>query len=139
MISDAFIGLVCDYVIAPIGRYAAVWRIPLITANLQLDETKVDKDEFKTLTRMMGSHSLVAQALLEILKGFGWKVSGLLYHNNQADTNLGNSNCHFTLGTVYGKLNKTSVYKDFDEKRTEKEQLKDILRYLTKSARSKLY
>jgi atrial natriuretic peptide receptor A len=83
MVTGVFLGPVCDYVIAPVARYAGVWGIPVVTAGGQADafHHKVT-GQYPSLTRLMGSYSAVGQALKSILKEFGWSVAGLLYHNH---------------------------------------------------------
>ena len=53
---DVFLGPVCEYVISPVGRYAGVWNIPLITAAAQADGFTNKQPNFLLLTRMMGSY-----------------------------------------------------------------------------------
>ena len=117
--SDAFFGPVCDYVIAPVARYAGIWGIPVLTAGAQAEAFRYKSEHYPTLTRMMGSHRLVGEALRHILERFGWKIAGLLYHNHAMASSRGNSECHFTLGA------------------TTVEDYRDLLNFLAKSARSK--
>lgn len=139
-VSDAFLGPVCDYVIAPVARYSGVWRIPVLTggglvANFEL------KFEYPTLTRMMGSFSLVGQAVQSILKNFNWTVAGFLFNNYAAATGKGNSNCYFTLSSVYKSIlsptGGTSDMKQesFDEDTVTPLKLKEQLIAITRRAR----
>ncbi|KOC59164.1 Atrial natriuretic peptide receptor 1 [Habropoda laboriosa] len=114
--ADAFLGPVCDYVIAPVARYAGVWGIPVLTAGAQAEAFRYKGEHYPTLTRMMGSHRLVGEALRHILKRFGWKIAGLLYHNHAMASSRGHSECHFTLSAVFTALNQTPVYRSFNEK-----------------------
>jgi hypothetical protein len=86
---------------------------------------------------MMGSHRLVGEALQHILQGFGWKVAALLFHNHAMASSRGNSRCHFTLGAVYTALNQSSMYKSFNQEATTAEDYRDLLAFVSKSARSK--
>lgn len=135
--SDAFFGPVCDYVIAPVARYAGVWGIPVLTAGAQAEAFRYKSEHYPTLTRMMGSHRLVGEALRHILVRFGWKIAGLLYHNHAMASSRGNSECHFTLGAVFTALGQTSVHKSFNQEMTTVEDYRDLLAFLAKSARSK--
>ncbi|XP_076394980.1 atrial natriuretic peptide receptor 1 isoform X2 [Megachile rotundata] len=132
---DAFLGPVCDYVIAPVARYAGVWSIPVLTAGAQAEAFRYKGEHYPTLTRMMGSHRLVGEALRHILKRFGWKIAGLLYHNHAVASSRGNSECHFTLGAVYTALNQTPVYRSFNQETTSAEEYRNLLVFLAKSAR----
>ncbi|KZC11079.1 Atrial natriuretic peptide receptor 2 [Dufourea novaeangliae] len=133
--ADAFLGPVCDYVIAPVARYAGVWRIPVLTAGGQAEAFRHKGEHYPTLTRMMGSHRLVGEALRHILKRFGWKLAGLLYHNHAMASSRGNSECHFTLGAVFTALNQTPVHRSFNQEATNGEDYRNLLEFVSKSAR----
>ncbi|KAK9308862.1 hypothetical protein QLX08_001278 [Tetragonisca angustula] len=132
---DAFFGPICDYVIAPVARYAGVWGIPVLTVGAQADAFRYKGEHYPTLTRMMGSHRLVGEALKHILKRFGWKIAGLLYHNHAMASSRGNSECHFTLSAVFTSLNQTPVHKSFNQESTTFEDYRQLLTFLAKSAR----
>ncbi|XP_017765073.1 PREDICTED: atrial natriuretic peptide receptor 1-like isoform X2 [Eufriesea mexicana] len=133
--ADAFFGPVCDYVIAPVARYAGVWGIPVLTAGAQAEAFRYKTEHYPTLTRMMGSHRLVGEALRHILKRFGWKIAGLLYHNHAMASSRGNSECHFTLGAVFTALDQTPVHKSFNQESTTVHDYRSLLTFLSKSAR----
>ncbi|XP_014203598.1 atrial natriuretic peptide receptor 1-like [Copidosoma floridanum] len=133
--SDVFLGPVCEYVLAPVARYAGVWGIPVLTAGGQADAFRHKREHYPTLTRMMGSHRLVGEALRFILRGFGWKVAALLFHNHALASSRGNSRCHFTLGAVYTALNQTSAYKSFNQEIATPRDYRDLLTFVAKSAR----
>ncbi|XP_048515966.1 atrial natriuretic peptide receptor 2 isoform X3 [Athalia rosae] len=133
--SDAFLGPSCDYVIAPVARYAGAWGIPVLTAGAQADAFRHKDENYPTLTRMMGSHRLVGEALRHILRGFGWKVAGLMYHNHAAASGRGISDCHFTLSAVFRALNQTSVYKSFDQETATPKEYRQLLASLSDNAR----
>ncbi|XP_070155765.1 atrial natriuretic peptide receptor 1 isoform X1 [Polyergus mexicanus] len=133
--ADAFLGPVCDYVIAPVARYAGVWGIPVLTAGAQAEAFRHKGEHYPTLTRMMGSHRLVGEALRHILRRFGWKIAGLLFHNHAMASSRGNSECHFTLSAVYTTLNQTPVHKSFNQETTTAEDYRNLLTFVSKSAR----
>ncbi|KAI5741382.1 hypothetical protein M8J76_013003 [Diaphorina citri] len=140
--SDAFLGPVCDYVIAPVARYSGVWGIPVLTAGGLVANFEL-KFEYPTLTRMMGSFSLVGQAVQSILKNFNWTVAGFMFNNYGQTTGKGNSNCWFTIASVYKIITSPSGSNDmklesFDEETVTPEKLKEQLIAITKRARSKL-
>jgi atrial natriuretic peptide receptor A len=127
---------VCEYVIAPVARYAGEWGIPVLTAGAQADAF-LHKQLFPTLTRMMGSYRLVGEALRHILHVFGWKVAGLLYHNHGVGSSRGNSMCHFTLGAVFTALNQTPAHRSFNEDTASPQEYRQLLQFVSRSARSK--
>ncbi|XP_018398793.1 PREDICTED: atrial natriuretic peptide receptor 1-like [Cyphomyrmex costatus] len=135
---DAFLGPVCEYVIAPVARYAGVWGIPILTTGAQAEAFLYKGLHYPTLTRMMGSHRLVGEALRHILRSFGWKICGLLFHNHEMASSKGNSKCHFTLSAVYGiyaALNQTLEHKSFNQEKADIEEYKYLLSLIAKSAR----
>ncbi|KAF7995591.1 hypothetical protein HCN44_006698 [Aphidius gifuensis] len=133
---DAFFGPVCDYAIAPVARYAGVWGIPVLTTGAQADAFRHKGENFPTLTRMMGSHRLVGEALRHILQGFGWTTAALIYHNHPMESSKGMSNCHFTLSAVFSALNKTSVHKSFNQETNTPNDYRNLLTFVANSARS---
>ncbi|XP_018348544.1 PREDICTED: atrial natriuretic peptide receptor 1-like isoform X2 [Trachymyrmex septentrionalis] len=133
--ADAFLGPVCDYVIAPVARYAGVWGIPVLTAGAQAEAFRHKGQHYPTLTRMMGSHRLVGEALRHILRSFGWKICGLLFHNHEMASSKGNSECHFTLSAVYTALNQTPAHKSFNQETADTDEYKNLLSLIAKSAR----
>ncbi|EGI69254.1 Atrial natriuretic peptide receptor A [Acromyrmex echinatior] len=134
-IENAFLGPVCDYVIAPVARYAGVWGIPVLTAGAQAEAFRHKGQHYPTLTRMMGSHRLVGEALRHILRSFGWKICGLLFHNHEMASSKGNSECHFTLSAVYTALNQTPAHKSFNQETADTDEYKNLLSFIAKSAR----
>lgn len=94
----------------------------------------------------MGSFSLVGQAVQSILKNFNWTVAGFLFNNYKENAGKGNSNCYFTLSSVYKSIkaptNSTDHRSDmkleqFDEDTVTPKELKEQLIAITKRARSK--
>ncbi|KAK6635462.1 hypothetical protein RUM44_000713 [Polyplax serrata] len=134
---DAFLGPVCDYVIAPVARYSATWGIPVLTAGAQANPFRHKTSNFPTLTRMMGSYTLVGEALRHILENYGWKVAGLLYHNHGKEGPLGNSICHFTMAAVFAALNETPVHRSFNQDTYTYYQIKELLQMVAKNSRKK--
>ncbi|XP_021915449.1 atrial natriuretic peptide receptor 1-like isoform X2 [Zootermopsis nevadensis] len=133
--ADAFLGPVCDYVIAPVARYAGVWGIPVLTAGAQADAFRHKPLSYPTLTRMMGSYRLVGEALRHILHVFGWQVAGMLYHNHGVGSPRGNSMCHFTLGAVFTALNQTPAHRSFNEDTATPQEYRELLQFVSRSAR----
>jgi atrial natriuretic peptide receptor A len=125
----------CEYVIAPVARYAGHWNIPLLTPGAQADAFRHKHPHYPTLTRFAGSYSLIGEAFSEILDRFGWRHVALLYHNFAVASGKGHSSCHFTLGTVYTALNSTPTFRSFDETR-DQVNFHETLTYISTKARS---
>lgn len=65
---DAFIGPGCEYVIAPVARYAGPWRIPVLTAGGQAEAFGYKQPSYQTLTRMMGSYTQAGVAIRKVFE-----------------------------------------------------------------------
>lgn len=113
---DVFFGPLCDYVLAPVTRYASTWNIPILTTAGQNDNFDIKGVYYRLLTRMNGSYSQMGSLLVQILKKFQWTVIGMLFHNNKSKT-MGHSSCYFKLGAIFSKLNSSSnhYHESFDE------------------------
>lgn len=66
--SDAFIGPGCEYVIAPVARYAGPWGIPVLTAGAQAEAFGYKHLSYSTLTRMMGSYTQAGVAIRKVFE-----------------------------------------------------------------------
>ena len=126
----------CDYVIAPVARYAGYWGIPVLTPGAQADAFRLKDPHYPTLTRFAGSYSLVGEVFSEILARFAWHHLALLYHNFAVSSGKGHSLCHFTLGTVYTALNKTPTFTSFDETDPDETNFRELLIEISTKARS---
>lgn len=67
-VSDAFIGPGCEYVIAPVARYAGPWGIPVLTAGAQAEAFGYKQPSYGTLTRMMGSYTQAGVAIRKVFE-----------------------------------------------------------------------
>ncbi|CAB3233285.1 unnamed protein product [Arctia plantaginis] len=138
--ADAFIGPGCEYVIAPVARYAGPWGIPVLTAGAQAEAFGYKHLSYSTLTRMMGSYTQAGVAIRKVFEEFHWQRLGMLYHNNDPASGKGNSPCFLTLSAVFTVLNKkkkgdiaTAV--PFDETNTTSSKLKELLQKLSLNTR----
>ncbi|XP_050679275.1 atrial natriuretic peptide receptor 1 isoform X1 [Leptidea sinapis] len=132
--ADAFIGPGCEYVIAPVARYAGLWRIPVITAGAQAEAFVFKHPSYMTLTRMMGSYTQAGVAIRKIFEEFNWRKFGMLYHNHIPSTGKGNSPCFLTLSAIFTVLQKkdTSIPTvAFDETNTTSSKIKELLQNLS--------
>ncbi len=94
------------------------------------------KDDYPTLTRMMGSYNMLETALIGIFTRFNWRVAALLFINNKPDSNRGHSKCHFILAPIYQALGEKTFHRTFNETADAKEY-KRLLLEASKRARSK--
>ncbi|CAK1545472.1 unnamed protein product [Leptosia nina] len=136
--ADAFIGPGCEYVIAPVARYAGLWHIPVITAGAQAEAFTYKHPSYMTLTRMMGSYTQAGVAIRKIFEEFKWRKLGMLYHNNILSAGKGNSPCFLTLSAIFTVLEKkddTIPIVPFDETNTTSSKLKEILQKLSLNTR----
>ncbi|XP_063548181.1 atrial natriuretic peptide receptor 1-like isoform X1 [Cydia strobilella] len=137
--ADAFIGPGCEYVIAPVARYAGAWGIPVLTAGAMADSFIHKTSYYMTLTRMMGSYTQASIAISEIFEEFNWHRVGMLYHNNDPSSGHGNSQCFLTLSPVFAILQKRSGADirnlPFDETNTTSTKIKQLLQKLSLSTR----
>ncbi|XP_047510982.1 atrial natriuretic peptide receptor 1-like isoform X1 [Pieris napi] len=136
--ADAFIGPGCEYVIAPVARYAGLWNIPVITAGAQAEAFTYKVPTFMTLTRMMGSYTQAGVAIRKIFEEFKWRKLGMLYHNTKLSAGKGNSPCFLTLSAIFTVLEKrddTIPIVPFDETNTTSSKLKEILQKLSLKTR----
>lgn len=134
---NAFIGPMCDYVLAPVARYAGAWRIPVLTAGGIADAFNT-KPNYPTLIRMLGGYVHAGESVKSILGHFNWTTVALVYHNHFDRSSKGHSDCSLALMPIARALNDTNyVHQDFDENSADKERLYEILRYVKRNARSK--
>ncbi|CAG9793364.1 unnamed protein product [Diatraea saccharalis] len=139
--ADAFIGPGCEYVIAPVARYAGPWGIPILTAGAQAHAFNFKYPNYATLTRMMGSYAQAAEALWKVFEEFNWHRLGMLFHNNDASSGMGNSPCFLTLSAVLEVFKKKgesltpNINYSFDEKNVTTSMLKKFLQKLSSNTR----
>lgn len=134
---NAFIGPMCDYVLAPVARYAGVWGIPVVTAG-GIAEAFNYKSNFPTLTRMLGGYVHAGGSVKSILGHFNWTTTALVYHNHGDRGSKGHSDCSLAMMPIARALNETNyVHQDFDENTADKKRLYSILDYVKRNARSK--
>ncbi|XP_046971836.1 atrial natriuretic peptide receptor 1 isoform X1 [Vanessa cardui] len=137
--ADAFIGPGCEYVIAPVARYAGLWRIPVLTAGAQAEAFGYKHPSYMSLTRMMGSYIQAGVAIRKIFEEFSWRKLGMLYHNNGPSSGKGNSPCFMTLSAVFTVLQKKETVNipniPFDETNVTTSKIKHLLQKLSLSTR----
>lgn len=134
--ADVFLGPVCDYVIAPVARYASVWKIPVVTPAAQANAFMDKQGQFPTLTRILGSYHQLGTAFKPLLKRFNWKVAGLLYEDYATDQNRGFHRCNFMLKAIYMDMDIKPAHFSFVTS-DSRSRIVQLLDEVSKSARSK--
>ena len=130
-----FLGPVCEYVIAPVARYAAIWGVPVVTPTAQANAFLDKQHQFRTLTRIMGSAHQLGTVFRPIMHRFGWKVAGLLFEDYGSSAHKGLHRCNFMLQAVYQGMEVKPWYQSFLSNSTRSEFV-TLLRQLVHSARS---
>lgn len=130
------------YTLAPISRYCSAWEIPIITPGGMIEafRSKQGPEGFSTLTRMLGSYGEMGYALNGILSEFNWHTGYMVYDEIQ-DKERGNSVCSFRMKPILRYLQRTDTQKSyfapFDEMRTTRPQLLEIMERVKQNSRSR--
>ncbi|KAH8417160.1 hypothetical protein KR222_005193, partial [Zaprionus bogoriensis] len=107
---NAIFGLPCEYVLAPISRYADVWQIPLLTTGGNAGEFSKKTESYSTLTRLKGAQvNNLGNMVRAILNTYNWTRTALIYQNENAKIK-GNSVCFLCLAAIHDTIEKESVY-----------------------------
>ena len=83
---SVFIGPACDYSVAPIARFSPHWNIPVITAGAFVNAFVDKKNQYKQLTRMLGSYAKLGQFVATLYRKFDWNVTSLIYNMHLGDS-----------------------------------------------------
>ncbi|XP_073831869.1 atrial natriuretic peptide receptor 2 isoform X2 [Musca autumnalis] len=131
---NAVMGLSCEYVLAPISRYAGAWKIPVLTSGGSANDFSNKASSYPTLTRLRGS---LANNLGNVVKGilecFNWTTTVLIYQNEDTKTK-GNSVCFFCAVVVHDKVH-SDYQQAIDTEKWTKASIKLLLTTLSKKAR----
>ncbi|XP_065362565.1 atrial natriuretic peptide receptor 1 isoform X2 [Calliphora vicina] len=135
---NAVWGLPCEYVLAPISRYAGVWQIPVFTSAGNAADFQNKESSYPTLTRLKGAQANnLGNAVRAIIDSFNWTRTALIYQNEHMKIK-GNSVCFFCMFVVHDKLNeyKASSYQQaFDTDQWKKPDIERMLINLSKQTR----
>lgn len=138
---DAFFGPICDYVLAPVARYASVWEIPVLSSG-GLSQAFDHKDQYPTLTRMTGNYD-AGKPIREAFQHYNWTLCAFLFHNNNLQSAKGHSDCHLRLSGIVQELNKYNFTASnpyaFDETNSTYKQYIELLTDLKTKARSEFF
>ncbi|XP_034660626.1 atrial natriuretic peptide receptor 1 [Drosophila subobscura] len=107
---NAVFGLPCEYVLAPISRYADVWQVPVLTTGGNAKEFNKKSESYSTLTRLKGAQvNNLGNVVRAILNSFNWTRTALIYQNENSKVK-GNSVCFLCLAAIHDTIEKHSVY-----------------------------
>uniref|UniRef100_A0A2M4BVP2 Putative atrial natriuretic peptide receptor n=1 Tax=Anopheles marajoara TaxID=58244 RepID=A0A2M4BVP2_9DIPT len=137
---DIFFGPICDYVIAPISRYGAVWGIPLITSGGLTEAFSLKQNGYSTLTRMMGNYHEFGAMMREIHLHYQWTAGSAAYLYHEWDEKLGRgfTDCSMAINSINRAIGGNQTTSDtFDEDIAKYADYLRLLRRIEKRARSK--
>ncbi|XP_050022436.1 atrial natriuretic peptide receptor 1 isoform X2 [Alexandromys fortis] len=110
-----FLGPGCVYSAAPVGRFTAHWRVPLLTAGAPALGIGV-KDEYALTTRAGPSHVKLGDFVAALHRRLGWEHQALVLY---ADRLGGDRPCFFIVEGLYmrvrERLNITVHHQEFVE------------------------
>ena len=118
-LADAYLGPFCDYSAAPVARYSAYWRLPVITAGaLSHDFVMHKQSQYRTLTRVGASTVGIATLLTTAVQQLGWKRLVNIY-DAQAVVNTIPKLCYLASSAIVAsakgrQLEPTPVFLDRD-------------------------
>jgi len=78
---QVFYGPCCKYALSPVGRYANVWNVPVITPG-GLTSRFGDPVDYAMLTRFIAPFEKVAESVKLLLAKYGWWHLSFLFHDN---------------------------------------------------------
>lgn len=146
---SVFLGPNCDYATAPVARYASSinWDIPVISSGAFV-QTLRGNDQYRLLTRMLGSYPMIGRIISKLYEHSNWTVSGMIISSNLGDrSHLGKSDCYFLMAgikTFLERLKHKVSFDFFDEKVKPGEvnikglaNMSSILEAISMEARSK--
>ncbi|KNC29816.1 hypothetical protein FF38_01511 [Lucilia cuprina] len=135
---NAVWGLPCEYVLAPISRYAGVWQIPVFTSAGNAADFQNKATSYPTLTRLKGAQANnLGNAVRAVIDSFNWTRTALIYQNEHTKIK-GNSVCFFCMSVVHDRLDeyKASSYQQaFDTEQWKKADIERMLKTLSKQTR----
>jgi len=96
-----FYGPCCKYALSPVGRYAKLWDVPVITSG-GLTGAFSNRTSFPLLVRIVPPYSKLAAFIVELLSAYQWRHTSILFHENLGeDKAIGYSECSHTIDAVF--------------------------------------
>lgn len=113
-----FLGPGCVYSAAPVGRFTAHWRVPLLTAGAPALGIGV-KDEYALTTRTGPSHVKLGDFVTALHQQLGWEHQALVLYADHTDRLDDDRPCFFIVEGLYmrvrDRLNITVNHQEFVE------------------------
>ncbi|XP_053969377.1 atrial natriuretic peptide receptor 1 [Anastrepha ludens] len=133
---NAIFGLPCEYVLAPISRYAGAYNIPVITTGGSASAFGKKAGNFPTLTRLRGTQgNNLGNAVFAIISEFNWTRTALIYESDSID-DKGYSVCFFCSYVIHDKLGTRSIMQQgFDRNTWNGTKIINMLKKLSKEVR----
>ncbi|XP_050335599.1 atrial natriuretic peptide receptor 1 isoform X2 [Bactrocera neohumeralis] len=133
---NAIFGLPCEYVLAPISRYAGAYSIPVVTTGGSASAFGKKAGNFPTLTRLHGTQgNNLGNAVFAIINEFNWTRTALIYESDNID-DKGYSVCFFCSYVIHDKLGARSVMQQgFDRNTWNGTKITNMLKKLSKEVR----
>lgn len=81
---DMFLGPVCDYAAAPVGRQSHFWDIPLISPGAMAQEfgDRYRKKSFRTMIRVGSNFNTLVEFLMATMTHYHWTSLRLVYESD---------------------------------------------------------
>ena len=95
---NVFLGPMCEYPLATVGRFSNHWKVPLITCGGLSAGYSNKVKQWRTLTRMQGSADKFGYSVLGLFRQNHWNRSALFYDATPND--FGILDCYFHMGGV---------------------------------------
>ncbi|XP_055873396.1 atrial natriuretic peptide receptor 1-like isoform X5 [Biomphalaria glabrata] len=124
---NAFLGPVCDFALSPVGRYAAVWKTPIISPGGFSHTFQAEKKDFMTLTRVGLTFNGMVLGLDAIFRVNQWQKILVLYEKG-GFPNLGESICFLGASAlIHFSKSKFRLPYEFDLFEPDRHDIKKLL------------
>nr|XP_014351513.1 PREDICTED: atrial natriuretic peptide receptor 1 isoform X4 [Latimeria chalumnae] len=102
---DVFVGPGCIYTSAPVARFTAHWKVPLVTAAAAAYGFS-SKEDYALITRTGPSHKKLGEYVVQIHRQFNWTRRAVIIYN---DEKKDDRPCYFAAEGLYEELLKSIV------------------------------
>lgn len=130
---DVIVGFAHVFALAPVARMSHFWfngvGVPVIT-TIGMQHTLDDKKDYPLLTRMLGTYTMLAHAVVKALASMNLKRPVFAFHQSDA---VGRTECEFQLLAVrqeflnkYPDINYESSYYKLTDKQPNLDHTKAI-------------
>ena len=113
---DLVLGPVCDYALAPVGRYAPFWNLPVLTSGGFAHDFGRKAEEYSTLTRLGQNFEDLSEFFVGMLTWFVWNTLHLIYDAKGRD-DISEGFCFLAASALIKKSKErkiTNVYHMYD-------------------------